>query len=201
MRHQFSLRRRADLLQSLAAEDRRLCRLVTPQAPTEVIDGGCADVRWDATEEIDREGEIVLTRGTNDAQFNLNPIVTMSLLRRRSLWPNRDRARYVAASFQTKAAGRTAGSGTWADPKASFSPTKHAMVEAVDDVERPIAVDANPVRLVERDLQGRAAGAAVALLACAGRRGGKRCSGERLRHCARRRGGPYQNHVRETRQD
>jgi hypothetical protein len=31
--------------------------------------------------------------------------------------------------------------------------------------------------------------------------GGKRCSGERLGHCARRRGGPYQNPLRETRQD
>jgi hypothetical protein len=66
------------LLQSLPAEDRRLCRLVTPKAPTEVMDGERADVSWITTEEIDREGEIVIARGMNDAQFKLNPIVTMN---------------------------------------------------------------------------------------------------------------------------
>jgi hypothetical protein len=37
------------------------------------------------------------------------------------------------------------------------------MVEAVDDVERPVGVDIHPVRLVERNSQGRAAGTAVGL--------------------------------------
>src|SRR6516164_11868134 len=66
------------LLQSLPAEDRRLCRLVTAKAPTEVMDGERADVSWITTEEIDREGEIVVARGMKDAQFKLNPIVTMN---------------------------------------------------------------------------------------------------------------------------
>src|SRR6516162_10202926 len=66
------------LLKALPAEDRQLVRLVTAKAPTEVVDGERADVSWITTEEIDREGEIVVARGMNDAQFKLNPIVTMS---------------------------------------------------------------------------------------------------------------------------
>jgi hypothetical protein len=49
----------------------------------ERIDVGEADAKalvaqQIATEEIDREGEIVVARGMNDAQFKLNPIVTMN---------------------------------------------------------------------------------------------------------------------------
>jgi hypothetical protein len=66
------------LLQALPAEDRRLCRLVTPKAPTEVMDGERADVSWITTEEIDREGEVVIARGMNDSHFKLNPIVTLN---------------------------------------------------------------------------------------------------------------------------
>src|SRR5262249_44316969 len=40
-------------------------------------DGERADVSWITTEEIDREGEIVVARGMNDSHFRLNPIVTM----------------------------------------------------------------------------------------------------------------------------
>jgi hypothetical protein len=83
------------LLQTRAspAEDRRLCWLVTPKAPTEVMDGERA-VSWITAEEIDREGEIVVARGMNDAQFNLNPIVTMNHAHGcppvgRSLWRKR----------------------------------------------------------------------------------------------------------------
>jgi hypothetical protein len=66
------------LLQALPAEDREVCRLVTAKAPTEVMDGERADVSWITTEEIDREGEIVVSRGMNDSHFKLNPIVTMN---------------------------------------------------------------------------------------------------------------------------
>jgi hypothetical protein len=66
------------LLQALPAEDRELCRLITAKAPTEVMDGERADVSWITTEEIDREGEIVVARGMNDSHFKLNPIVTMN---------------------------------------------------------------------------------------------------------------------------
>ncbi|HUD82603.1 MAG TPA: hypothetical protein VMQ67_03840 [Candidatus Saccharimonadales bacterium] len=64
------------LLQNLPAEDRELTRLVTIKAPAEVLDGERADVSWITTEEIDREGEIVIARGMNDSHFKLNPIVT-----------------------------------------------------------------------------------------------------------------------------
>jgi hypothetical protein len=66
------------LLRALPAEDRKICRLVTAKAPTEVMDGERADVSWITTEEMDREHEIVVARGMNDAHFKLNPIVTMS---------------------------------------------------------------------------------------------------------------------------
>jgi hypothetical protein len=55
-----------------------LARIVTPKAPTEVMDGERADVSWITTEEIDREGEIVIARGMNDSHFKLKPIVTMN---------------------------------------------------------------------------------------------------------------------------
>jgi hypothetical protein len=67
-----------DVLKGLPAEDRTLCRLVTAKAPTEVMDGERADVSWITTEEIDRDGEIVVARGMTDAHFKLNPIVTMN---------------------------------------------------------------------------------------------------------------------------
>jgi hypothetical protein len=65
------------LLNALPAEDRTLARIVTPKAPTEVMDGERADVSWISTEDVDREGEIVIARGMNDSHFKLNPIVTL----------------------------------------------------------------------------------------------------------------------------
>jgi len=65
------------LLLTLPTEDRTLARIVTPKAPTEVMDGERADVSWITTEAVDREGEIVIARGMNDSHFKLNPIVTL----------------------------------------------------------------------------------------------------------------------------
>jgi hypothetical protein len=65
------------LLGALPTEDRTLSRIVTPKAPTEVMDGERADVSWISTEDVDREGEIVIARGMNDSHFKLNPIVTL----------------------------------------------------------------------------------------------------------------------------
>jgi hypothetical protein len=84
------------LLRNLPAEDRQLQRVVTPKAPTEVMDGERADVSWITTEEIDRDGEIVIARGMNDSHFKLNPIVTMNHAYGeppvgRSLWRKRAR--------------------------------------------------------------------------------------------------------------
>jgi len=65
------------LLKALPEEDRQLCRLVTTKAPTELLEGERADVSWISTESIDRDQEIVIARGMNDAHFAANPLVTM----------------------------------------------------------------------------------------------------------------------------
>jgi hypothetical protein len=65
------------LLKAVPAEDRQLSRLVTAKAPTELLDGERADVSWISTESIDRDKEIVVARGMNDAHFAANPLVTM----------------------------------------------------------------------------------------------------------------------------
>ena len=64
------------ILKSLPAEDRVLCRFVTTKAPTELMDGERSDVSWISTESVDRENEIVIARGMNDSQFAGNPLVT-----------------------------------------------------------------------------------------------------------------------------
>ncbi len=66
------------LLQGLPAEDRQLCRVVTPKGPTEVMDGERADVSWISTEAVDRDNEVVIAKGMNDSHFKLNPIVTLN---------------------------------------------------------------------------------------------------------------------------
>jgi len=52
-------------------------KVVRTQAPSELLAGERADVSWITTEEPDRVREVVLARGMNDAQFQLNPIVTL----------------------------------------------------------------------------------------------------------------------------
>ena len=66
------------LLKTLPAEDRAIKRIVSTKGPTEILDGERSDVSWISTEEIDREAEIVIANGMNDASFKLNPIVTMN---------------------------------------------------------------------------------------------------------------------------
>ncbi len=110
------------LLKNLPAEDRRLCRLVTAKAPTEVLDGERADVSWITTEAIDRENEIVVARGMNDSHFKLNPIVTMNHAYGqppvgRSLWRKRARdGALVGIKAKTQYPPRPAGwaGGDWA---------------------------------------------------------------------------------------
>jgi hypothetical protein len=65
------------ILKALLPEDRALKRAVIARPPTELLDGERADVSWISTEEIDRDREIVVSRGMNDAHFKLNPLVTM----------------------------------------------------------------------------------------------------------------------------
>ena len=52
-------------------------KAVNLQAPSELLAGERADVSWVSSEEPDRVREVVLARGMNDAQFQLNPIVTL----------------------------------------------------------------------------------------------------------------------------
>ena len=65
------------ILSALPQEDRTLKHAVVAKAPTELLDGERADVSWISTEDIDRDCEIVVSRGMNDAHFKLNPLVTL----------------------------------------------------------------------------------------------------------------------------
>jgi hypothetical protein len=65
------------ILKALPPEDRTLKHAVVAKAPTELLDGERADVSWISTEDIDRDHEIVVSRGMNDAHFKLNPLVTL----------------------------------------------------------------------------------------------------------------------------
>lgn len=53
-------------------------KLVSTEAPTELAVGERCDVSWISSEEPDRAREVVVARGMNDAQFKLNPIVTLN---------------------------------------------------------------------------------------------------------------------------
>ena len=65
------------ILKVIPQEDRTLKHLVVAKAPTEVLDGERSDVSWISTEEVDRDREMVKSRGMNDAHFKLNPLVTL----------------------------------------------------------------------------------------------------------------------------
>jgi len=66
-------------------------KAVIERGPTELLPGDRADVSWISTEDPDRCGDVVIARGMNDSQFQLNPIVTLNHCYRqppvgRSLW-------------------------------------------------------------------------------------------------------------------
>jgi hypothetical protein len=65
------------ILKALPPEDRALKHAVVAKGPTELLDGERADVSWISTEDIDRDREIVVSKGMNDAHFKLNPLVTL----------------------------------------------------------------------------------------------------------------------------
>src|SRR5271165_3776370 len=48
---------------------------IITKSPTET--GERTDVSWITTEEPDRTGDVVIAKGMNQAQYNLNPIVTL----------------------------------------------------------------------------------------------------------------------------
>lgn len=65
------------IIKQLPKEDQTLKHLVTNKAPAELLEGERSDVSWISTEEIDRDKEIVVAKGMNDASFKLNPVVTL----------------------------------------------------------------------------------------------------------------------------
>jgi hypothetical protein len=50
---------------------------VVAKGPAELLPGERADVSWISEESVDRQGDIVLAAGMDDAHFRLNPLVTM----------------------------------------------------------------------------------------------------------------------------
>jgi hypothetical protein len=56
----------------------RYRKAIVPRAPTELMAGERSDVSWISEESPDRDREVVMARGMNDAHFQLNPIVTLN---------------------------------------------------------------------------------------------------------------------------
>jgi hypothetical protein len=52
-------------------------KAISSEPPTEILPGERSDVSWITTDNIDREGDVILSRGMNDSQFKINPIVTL----------------------------------------------------------------------------------------------------------------------------
>lgn len=52
-------------------------KVVSEKAPSELLTGERADVSWITCEDPDRDNEVVLARGLDESQFQLNPIVTL----------------------------------------------------------------------------------------------------------------------------
>ena len=66
------------ILKALPREEAyRYRKAVVAKGPSETLTGERSDVSWISTEDPDRQGEVVIARGLNDSQFQLNPIVTM----------------------------------------------------------------------------------------------------------------------------
>jgi hypothetical protein len=51
---------------------------VVEKATTETLTGERSDVSWITTEDPDRQNEVVISKGMNDAQFKQNPLVTLN---------------------------------------------------------------------------------------------------------------------------
>jgi hypothetical protein len=66
------------LLKSLPkTKDYEYRKTLVGRPPTELNPGERSDVSWISTESVDRMGEVVVAKGMNDAQFQLNPLVTL----------------------------------------------------------------------------------------------------------------------------
>ncbi len=56
----------------------RYRKAIVGKAPTELMAGERSDVSWISEESPDRDREVVIARGMNDAHYQLNPIVTLN---------------------------------------------------------------------------------------------------------------------------
>jgi hypothetical protein len=66
------------ILKSLPkGEEFRYRKAVVARGASEVLPGERCDVSWISTETPDRVKDVVISKGMNDSQFKLNPIVTM----------------------------------------------------------------------------------------------------------------------------
>jgi hypothetical protein len=92
---------------------------IVTKAPTELNPGERSDVSWISTENVDREGEVVLSRGMNNSQFIQNPVVTLQHAYHlppvgRSLWQKRVKdGSLVGVKAKTKYPEKPAD---WSDP-------------------------------------------------------------------------------------
>jgi hypothetical protein len=67
------------VLKALPRDDfYRYRKAIVAKAPTEWMAGERSDVSWISEESPDRDREVVVARGMNDAHFQLNPIVTLN---------------------------------------------------------------------------------------------------------------------------
>jgi hypothetical protein len=55
----------------------RYRKALMAEAPTEILPGERSDVSWITTENVDRQGDVIIAKGMNESQFKLNPIVTL----------------------------------------------------------------------------------------------------------------------------
>jgi hypothetical protein len=66
------------ILKALPKEDVfKYRKAIIGDPPSEIKPGERSDVSWISFESIDREGDVVISKGLNDSQFRLNPIVTL----------------------------------------------------------------------------------------------------------------------------
>jgi hypothetical protein len=66
------------IIKALPKEDAfKYRKAVIADPPSEIKPGERSDVSWISYESVDREGDVIVSKGMNDSQFKLNPIVTL----------------------------------------------------------------------------------------------------------------------------
>lgn len=62
----------------LTGIDIEIKRMVLPAAVQQIEDGERAEISWITTENVDREGDLLLSEGCDESHYKLNPIVAMN---------------------------------------------------------------------------------------------------------------------------